>query len=716
MPSFPNLPPRLSGLADLAMNLAWSWSREARQLFGDLNESLWHQLRHNPLELLRQVDPAVLRARAADTDYLARYDAVMDRFERKLANGDGWYQEQFPEGPHGPVAYFCAEFGLHNSVPIYSGGLGVLAGDHCKAASDLSVPLIGIGLFYRRGYFDQQLRLDGWQESSDVNFDVESTPLVPLRDADGAPWLTTVEALGRVVHVGAWQIMVGRVPVYLLDTDYEANHPDDRALVSKLYGGGPTERLRQEWVLGVAGVRVLRALGIEPRAWHANEGHAAFMMVERVREQLEQGTAFEDAVDAVRRGSIFTTHTPVPAGHDFFSFDEVNACAGRLWDWLPVPRDALLRLGERPGEPGIFHMTVAAIRLSAHVNGVARTHGRLSRQIWNDLWPGRSADQVPIGHITNGVHLPTWMAPQVMKLLDEILGPGWHRSSNHPRIWSQVLQVDPARLWATHMELKETLFRLIREDARWRFKDRWREAAHVVGAGTLLEPEALTIGFARRFATYKRADLLFHDVERLRRLVTTSDRPMQIVFAGKAHPADEPGKAVLQKVYQFTRDPAFEGRVAFLEDYDMHLAHLLVQGVDLWVNLPRVPLEASGTSGMKAGLNGVPQIGTLDGWWHEGYDGRAGWAVPAAPAGGDSAAVDAQDAEALYRLLEEQVVPLFYSRDGSGMPAAWVERMRYAICLTGSRFTARRMVQDYTCSYYVPAMKGDFAGNDPPTV
>lgn len=715
MPDFPNLPDRISGLAELAMNIAWSWSRNARALFSEINEPLWHQLRHNPLELLRQADPADLRARASDAEYLARYDAVMERLHRKLANGNGWFQDTFVDEARAPIAYFCAEFGLHNSVPIYSGGLGVLAGDHCKAASDLGVPLVGVGLFYRRGYFDQHLRLDGWQESNDVNFDVGTTPLVPLSGSDGAPWLATVEALGRTVHIGAWRVLVGRVPVYLLDTDYDVNHPDDRSLVSKLYGGGPAHRIRQEWVLGVGGVRVLRALGIAPAAWHANEGHAAFMMIERVREEMLAGASLADATTKVRCSSVFTTHTPVPAGHDFFSFDEVNACAGRGWDGLPVPRDALLRLGERPGEPGIFHMTVAAIRLSTHVNGVSRLHGRVSRELWRDLWPGRPADGVPIGHITNGVHLPTWIAAPIMQLLDEILGPGWHRSSDHPRMWSQVLQLDPARLWAAHVALKQVLSRLIREDARRRFADRWREAAHVVGAGTLLDPEALTLGFARRFATYKRADLLFRDVERLRRLVTNTNRPMQIVFAGKAHPADEPGKAVLQRVFQFTRDPAFEGRVAFLEDYDMHLGHLLVQGVDLWVNLPRVPLEASGTSGMKAGLNGVPQIGTLDGWWHEGYDSRAGWAIPAAPAGANDDAANAHDAEHLYRLLEEQIVPRFYARDAAGVPTAWVEMMRYALCLTGSRFTARRMVQEYTRSYYVPAMKGDTTGDDPPT-
>jgi starch phosphorylase len=714
MPKIPNLPVRIEGLAELAMNLAWSWNPDARRLFRAINEPLWHQVRHNPLELLRRADPTAIAACASDPQYLQRYDAVLARFHRELHNGDRWFREQYPVEGQQTVAYFCAEFGLHSSVPIYSGGLGVLAGDHCKAASDLGLPLVGVGLFYRRGYFDQRLRLDGWQESSDDHFDVEATPLEPMPGPDGQPWLATVTALGRTVHLGAWRMMVGRVPVYLLDTDFDANHPDDRALVSKLYEGGPTHRIRQEWLLGVGGVRVLQALGVTPAVWHANEGHAAFMMLERLCERLRNGESLPDATGAVRRSSVFTTHTPVPAGHDFFSFDEVNACAGSEWDGLPIPRETLLRLGERPTEPGLFHMTIAAMRLASHVNGVSRQHGQVSRRLWHDLWPGRPVESVPIGHITNGVHLPTWMALPVTDLLNGVFGPGWHAAVDSVHMWGQLQQLEPRKLWVAHEQLKQVLFQLIREDARWRFKDQWREAAHVVGAGTLLEPNVLTIGFARRFATYKRADLLFRDVERLQRLVTNPSRPMQIVFAGKAHPADEPGKAVLQRVYQFTRDPAFEGRIAFLEDYDMHLAHLLVQGVDLWVNVPRVPYEASGTSGMKAGLNGVPQIGTLDGWWHEGFDGLAGWALPPAPDGSDDDANDAHDAERLYSVLEEQVVPLFYARDEDNVPIGWVEKMRHAMRLAGSRFTARRMVQDYARTYYVPAMRGDSAGDDPP--
>ena len=708
----PYLPARIEGLSALAMNLWWSWSREARHLFRSVDEALWHLTRHNPLELLCRVDPARMAACASDSDFLRRYDDVMARLAHETTSPDTWFARTYPELDGRPVAYFCAEFGLHNSVPIYSGGLGVLAGDHCKAASDLGVPMVGVGLFYMKGYFDQRLRLDGWQQDSDEEFDISLTPLVPVTGARQEPFLTTVETSGRPVHVRAWRMMVGRVPIYLLDTNLDMNHPDDRALMNKLYAGGPDMRLRQEWILGVGGVRVLRAMGIDPAVWHANEGHAAFMMVERLREHLAQGMSLADAVHDVRAHGVFTTHTPVPAGHDAFSVDQLESVAGPVWTDMGLDRETLLSLGAHPDLPGQFHMTVTAMRLAAGINGVSRRHGQVSRNIWRDLWPGRPWETVPIGHVTNGVHLATWMASPVMALLDEHLGPDWGSRLDEPGFWDRVLTLDHGHFWDAHVRLKEILANFVREDARRRFATQLKEAAQVVGAGTLLDPTALTIGFARRFATYKRANLIFRDLERLRRMLVDPWRPVQIIFAGKAHPADDPGKEVLQSVYQFTRDPAFEGRVAFLEDYDMHLAHLLVQGVDLWLNLPRVPLEASGTSGMKAALNGIPQLSTLDGWWQEGYDGLSGWAISPA---GESEDADAADAERFYRLLEEQVIPLYYTRNTAGVPLGWVEKMRHALRLAGSRFTARRMVQDYVQEHYAPAIRGESSGDDPPT-
>jgi starch phosphorylase len=713
----PIVPPRLEGLTALVANLSWSWNREARELFRNLDPPLWRQVRHNPIELLREIPAARLEQLAQDPRFLQQYDRVMEWLASDQAPDRTWFARRYPRLLNRPVAYFCAEFGFHNSVPIYSGGLGILAGDHCKSASDLGLPLVGVGLSYMKGYFDQRLRSDGWQEASDDHVDPSLTPLVDLPGNDGHPWLAVVETCGRPVHVRVWTMKVGRVPLYLLDTNLEVNHPEDRTLLNKLYGGGPDLRLRQEWLLGTGGVRVLRAVGLAPEVWHANEGHAAFMMLERVRELTATGRSWDAAVAEVRRTTVFTTHTPVPAGHDSFDPEQLIQCTGPLWEAMGATREQFLALGRHPDDrQGAFQMTVLALRLAGRVNGVSEAHGEVSRRIWQSLWPGHEASAVPIDTITNGVHLATWMANPVMALLDRQLGADWGARLDDPGMWEQIRTLDSAPLWATHLDLKGTLLGFIREEARRRFAHEWTEANQVVAAGSLLHPYALTLGFARRFATYKRANLLFRDVDRLQRLLCDRRRPVQIIFAGKAHPADNPGKEVLQQIYRWTHNPFFEGRVAFLEDYDMHLAHALVEGVDLWVNLPRVPLEACGTSGMKAALNGVPQLSTIDGWWEAGYDGTNGWAIPAPPAAEteDVEAQDAFDADHLYRLLEEDIVPLYYNRDASGVPLGWVDRMRNAIRVAGARFTARRMVLEYTERYYLPAIRGEPVTDDPP--
>jgi starch phosphorylase len=701
------IPDRLAALADIATNLSWSWNRRARAMFATIDSILWRVTRHNPIALLQRVAPGRLAQCASDPEFLQAYDSVAAELARERSGGDTWFAQSFPGVQAGPVAYFSAEFGLHNSVPIYSGGLGVLAGDHCKAASDLGVPLLAVGLFYTRGYFDQQLRLDGWQEDSADRFDVGGTPIEPLQGPKGEPYLATVEADGRPIRVGAWRMHVGRVPIYLLDTDIEQ-------LLRQLYAGGAGLRLRQEWILGAGGVRVLRALGIQPSVWHANEGHAAFMPVERLRELVAQGMSFDDAVQAVRAASVFTTHTPVPAGHDTFLVEKIEHCTGPIWKDMDASRDQLFGLGLHPNTGnGRFHMTAAAIRLSGRVNGVARKHGEITREMWQCLWPERDPDSVPIRHVTNGVHLATWMSNQMMDLLDDHLGVDWGSRLDQAGLWDDVLSLDDDRLWRLHMQAKTRLLQFICDEARRQWRDHWEEASHLVGAGTLLSPDALTIGFARRFATYKRANLVFREADRLRALLVDQWRPVQVIFAGKAHPADDEGKRVLQQIYSFTRDPQFEGRVAFLEDYDMHMAHRLVEGVDLWLNLPRVPMEACGTSGMKAALNAVPQLGTADGWWAEGFTEMNGWCIPEPPAGQDP---DAWDAEQFYRLLEDQVIPLYYERGRAGIPTGWVERMKHALAVTGERFTGRAMVKRYAEEYYVPAMRGDGPPDDPPTV
>jgi starch phosphorylase len=709
----PDLPERISRLREFALDLSWSWKREVRAVFRTLDPTLWRLTRHNPVQLLREIDPVLLQSCSEDPDFLRLYDRAVAAFDAEKTDDHTWYARNYPELRGRPIAYFCAEFGLHHTVPIYSGGLGVLAGDHCKSASDLGVPLVGVGLLYTRGYFDQALTLEGWQTDADETFDISQTPLELVRGKSGEPYLTRLFSSGRKVYVAAWRLQVGRVPIYLLDTDLPDNDPADRELSHKLYAGGVDHRLKQEGLLGIGGVRVLEALGIEPVAWHANEGHAAFMMVERVRRLGQSGVPFDEAVRRVRANSVFTTHTPVPAGHDFFTHDQIKEWAGPYWDKIGN-REELLGLGRHPTLDGKhFHMTAAAIRLSARVNGVSRRHGDVTRDIWRGLWNGRSVEKIPIGHVTNGVHLGTWMNFRIMRLFDHHLGPDWHENVDEPGFWDGVLWLRDRDLWDEHYKLKNRLLNFIREEARRHWRDQWSEASHLVGAGTLLEPQAFTIGFARRFAAYKRADLLFRDRERLLRILSNPWRPVQIVFAGKAHPQDELGKKVLQRVYSHTRHPAFAGRVAFVEDYGMLVAHRIVEGVDLWLNLPRPPLEASGTSGMKAGLNGVPQLGTDDGWWSEAYTGENGWSLPLADSS-DPDANDATDAWNLYDLLENEIVPLFFERDERGIPTRWVRVMKNAIKVAGERFTSRRMVEEYVRNYYVPAAHGEAADTDAP--
>lgn len=710
--SLEHVPDELSGLVDIAMDFAWSWFREARGLFRQLDPVLWSRVNDDPVRLLREVSHERLAECAADSDFLERLAAVQRRMAG-LASGEGtWYQRTYPELADELVAYFCAEFGVHHSVPIYSGGLGILAGDHVKTASDAGLPMVAVGLLYSRGYFDQVFDDEGWQIHWDESFDPSLLPLTRLHGDDGAG-LATVRVEGRTVELGAWEMKVGRTRVILIDTDLPANAEADRTLTARLYGIGEALRLKQEWVLGVGGVRVLRALDLHPGCWHANEGHAAFMMVERVREALGAGERLEEAVAGVRARSVFTTHTPVPAGHDTFPIERIEELLGPVWEDVGIDRSEFLRLGHAPTSgPDIFHMTAAAIRLSRRVNGVSERHGGETRRIWHTLWPERDPSEVPIGHVTNGVHRWSWMAPPVQAMLDDELGGGWPARIDEPELWDRVLTIDDARLWALHMSLKYGSLRFMREQARRRWGGHWEGAKHLAVSGPLLDPETLTLGFARRFATYKRADLLLRDEERLYRLITDARRPVQIVFAGKAHPADDLGKKILQRIHQLAVDKRTEGRVAFVEDYEMHMAHALVRGVDVWLNVPRVPMEASGTSGMKAALNMIPQVGTDDGWWTEAFNGSNGWLIPTAP---DLDDPDGADWEHLFRILEDEVVPLYYDRDERDVPFGWVQRMKHALWVAGRDFTSARMLRQYVEGYYVPALRDDAGGDAPPT-
>src|SRR5262245_35991356 len=701
----PTPPDRIRRLPELASDLWWTWNMPARSVFRRLDYALWRQTAHNPVLMLRLISSEMLALAGEDPAFLELYDAALDALDAARAARDTWWQRRFPDA-QAPLAYFSAEFALHQSLPIDAGGLGVLAGDHCKEASDLGIPLIGVGFMYPQGYFHQAVSPEGWQQEIYERLDWTNAPIEPAITPEGKPCIIAVPLGNRTVLVSVWRVRLGRVKLYLLDTDLEENAPWDRELSARLYGGDRETRIQQEIILGIGGVRALKAMGSSPRAWHLNEGHAAFVVLQRIRDHIEHGSSFESALEEVRRTTIFTTHTPVPAGHDAFPFNLVETHLAGAWGTLGQYRDAFLALGHYDNGSGpLFNMTALALRTASRVNGVSQLHGNVTREMWGPIWPGVPDDKRPVRAITNGVHVPTWLYYELSTLFDEHLATDWPERHDDPSVWEQVLAIPDEELWQARNALRNYLFAFIRERARQRWKEEHVSAARVVAAGTLLDPNALTIGFARRFTGYKRPELIFHNPDRLVGIITAARRPVQIVFAGKAHPADETGKHHLQQVYRRAIDPKFGGRIAFVDDYDLHVAHFLVQGCDVWLNNPRKPLEASGTSGMKASINGVPHLSIADGWWAEGYTGHNGWVIDGRPASTDQEAVDAADAAALYRILEEEVVPTFYDRDPQGIPGAWLAIARQAIISVAPRFSARRMVREYAEHMYMPAMQ-----------
>lgn len=703
-PQHPDIPERLNRLPELARDLWWAWNAEAREVFRLLDYALWRQTAHNPVLMLRLLQSDVLASAVANPQFLRVYDQALAALDDARTARDTWWRDHFSDSP-GPIAYFSAEFALHQSLPIYAGGLGVLAGDHCKEASDLGLPLIGVGFMYPQGYFHQSVSPEGWQQESYERLNWADAPIEPAITPDGKPCIVAVPLGTRTVLVQVWRVRLGRVKLYLLDTDLDENAPWDRELSARLYGGDRETRVQQEIVLGIGGVRALKALGSNPVVWHLNEGHAAFVVLQRIRDLIEAGETFDNALEDVRRTTVFTTHTPVPAGHDAFPFNLVETHLAGCWGTLGAYRDRFMQLGAYDNGAGSqFNMTALALRAANGINAVSQLHGVVTREMWGPIWPGVPDDQRPVRAITNGVHTPTWIAPEMSQLFDRYLGDDWRARCDDPELWNRVMDIPDDALWAARRALRTYLFMFIRERAR----DRWREerstTARVVAAGTLLDPNALTIGFARRFTGYKRPELIFRNPERLQRILNSSRRPVQIVFAGKAHPADETGKHHLQQVYRRAMDPAFGGRVAFVDDYDLHVAHFLVQGCDIWLNTPRKPMEASGTSGMKASLNGVPHFSIGDGWWAEGFTGDNGWLIDAGVAG-DQDSQDAADAERIYDLLEHDVVPAFDERGPDGIPRRWLQVVRRAIVSVAPRFSARRMVKEYAEQLYAPALR-----------
>jgi starch phosphorylase len=671
-----------------------------------LDYPLWRNSGHNPVQQLQEISQEKLEAAAGDSTFLSIYDSVTADFDSELNDGDSWYATRHPGSLPGPVAYFSMEYAIHNALPIYAGGLGVLAGDLCKEASDLGLPLVAVGFMYPQGYFHQQISAEGWQIETFQQLDFSKAPVVPVLAADGQKCLVEVQLGNHTLHIGAWLVRLGRVNLYLLDTDIEENEPHERQLSSRLYTAERENRLQQEILLGIGGVRVLRRLGIQPSVWHANEGHTAFMTLERIREEVAGGATFAAALEKVQRTSVFTTHTPVPAGNDVFPERLIEAYFENYWPSLGIDRETFLDLGRQSGSgDASFNMTILSLKSAGYRNAVSRLHARVTRRMWHQLWPDLPEEGVPIAHITNGIHVPTWVAAEFRQLYNKYLSQDWTKRHDDIELWQHVEDIPDEELWRTHQILKWKLFHIILERAQ----DRWARGMvtprQVLTSGSLLDHDALTIGFVRRFTEYKRPALLFRDLERLKRLVNDRWRPVQLIFAGKSHPADIASKTLLRYVYNVARDRAFQGRIAFLEDYDMHLARYLVQGVDVWLNTPRRLQEASGTSGMKASLNGVLHLSVPDGWWHEADNGNNGWTIGDDTTKPGAEAEDSADAEALYRLLEEKIIPLYYDRSRNGLPQGWAAMMKKSISSIVPVFSAQRMLKEYCEKAYLPAVR-----------
>jgi starch phosphorylase len=693
----------------LARNLWWSWDHDAVSLFRDLDPVRWRQLNQNPVALLSEFPLAKLENRAAELVLHSRINYAYRRLQEYLQADRTWGTRHAGVLRPCPVAYFSAEFGIHESLPVYSGGLGVLSGDHIKSASDLAIPLVGIGLFYGQGYFRQRLDLAGWQREDYLETDVTQLPLEVAISKNGRPVVVKIETRTGFIQAKVWRVKVGRCDLFLLDSDVEGNAADDRGLTSRLYGGDKRTRIRQELLLGVGGFKALKAMGITPGVLHLNEGHSGFAVLEAIRSRMkEEGIGFDGAVPRVSREVVFTTHTPVPAGHDRFDADLIEEHLGPLRERLGLSQESLMGLGrESPNnQQETFCMTVLGLRLSRRANAVSALHGEVSRAMWTGLCPGQPEDEVPIGHITNGVHVPSWLAPQMFRLYDRHLGTNWHQRSSDARTWEGIENVDDGELWETHLSLKSQLLEFVRRRAVEQAERRNESREVLQRLGKVLSPDALTIGFARRFATYKRANLILTDIETLASMVNDPKRPVQFVFAGKAHPNDEPGKRVLQQIAELMRNARFGDKFVFVEDYDINVGRYFVQGVDVWLNNPRRPLEASGTSGQKVVLNGGLNLSVLDGWWAEAYDGMNGFAIGTGRTHSSMSVHDKRDGEDLHRTLREEVIPLYYQRDRDGLPRGWIKRMKRTIRTLGWRFNADRMVMDYTLKCYVPAAGG----------
>ncbi|WGS65150.1 alpha-glucan family phosphorylase [Marinitoga aeolica] len=703
----PKVPEKLSRLPELSKNLWWTWNYDAQEIFERIDEDLWVDVNRNPVLFLKKVSQKKLNEASENQAIVSLYSQVIEKFDKYMKAENTWFKSTHREYKGGEFAYFCAEYGLHESFPNYSGGLGVLAGDHLKSSSDLGIPLVAVGLLYKQGYFEQRINSEGWQEAIFNPYDFDNFPVIPVKDEEGNELFVTVEMDNRKVYAKIWKLQVGRINLIYLDTDIPQNDPEDRMITYQLYGGDQEMRIRQEILLGIGGVRALRAMGYNPSVWHMNEGHSAFLGLERIREFVqEKGLSFREAVQAAKSSAVFTTHTPVPAGHDAFPFHLMDRYFKNYWPQLKASRREFLDLGAeiRPDGSELFSMTTLALNLSSRANGVSKLHGEVSRDLAKDIWKGLEAVEVPITHVTNGVHATTWISKELQDLFTNYLGRDWHEKIDDPDLWKKIDNIPDEELWNVRKYLKKKLISFIHERTKLQRMRHGETVEQLEEIEEILNPNALTIGFARRFATYKRATLIFKDLDRLKKILNNPERPVQLIFAGKAHPADKPGQELIKRIYEISRMPEFKDKIVFIENYDMNVARHLVSGVDIWLNNPRRPREASGTSGQKAGMNGSPNFSVLDGWWVEGYNGKNGWAIGDERDYTDLELQDRIDSVSIYNTLEKEIVPLYYDHNEElGVSREWIKIMKESIISVTSFFNTHRMLKEYTQKLYMTA-------------
>ena len=702
----PQLPKRIEKLSEISNNLWWSWNTEFLRLFKTIDNDLWETCEKNPVKFLKQVSQERLEAVSKNVEFLKEYDKLARQFEDYMNSKNTWFANNYPENKNDLIAYFSAEYGLDRTIPIYSGGLGILSGDHLKSASDLGIPLVAVGLLYKNGYFHQKINGYGDQETEYINIELSNLPINPVKDKNGEDLIIYVKFPKRRLYLKVWQINVGRIKLYLLDSDIEKNNPEDRDVTLRLYGGDQEMRIRQEIVLGMGGTNLLtRALGLNPTIYHMNEGHSAFLILELIKNIIrDKQVSFDVARDIASSKTVFTTHTPVPAGNDIFPLDLVDKYFKDFWPRLGLDREEFLRLGMKPSqmlEPG-FNMGILALKVAGKKNGVSKLHGAVSRELFGDVWPDIAANESPITYVTNGIHTCSWLSPKLKELYNKYLMPYWQDNIHEDKVWEKINNIPDKTLWETHQDRKEKLLKLVKDNTTQRLRRSGYSYEEINEITSKLNPNALTIGFARRFATYKRATLIFKDLERITQILNNSEKPVQLIFAGKAHPADKEGQDLIKRIHEISMMPQFKGKIFLLENYNIAMSQYLVSGVDVWLNNPRRPMEASGTSGQKASVNGVINFSVLDGWWAEGYNQENGWTIGTNAEYNSYEEQDIADSQSMYRTLEDKIIPTYYNKNEEGISPKWIRIMKNSIISTGGKYSTARMLVDYTNNLYMP--------------